>query len=143
MAWAVHTIHTSLTMSVLTLLYSHVTTFHLHWPCLRDKNPEYGLDGTYTTVARAITAGRRALMFLRGMRKLVFCIVQCWCLKHYAKKLYFYDATMKYKKQSNHTTSRPMILCHTAVLHATPCQLQPIESQAGLETSQVSNDHET
>ena len=143
MAWAVHTIHTSLTMSVLTLLYSHVTTCHLHWPRLRDKNPEYGLDGTYTTVARAITAGRRALMFLRGIRKLVFCIVQCWCLKYYAKKLYFYDATMKYKKQSNHTTSCPMILCHTAVLHATPCQLQPIDSQAGLETSQVSNDHET
>ena len=34
MAWVVHTIHTSLTVSVLTLLYSHVTTCHLHWPCL-------------------------------------------------------------------------------------------------------------
>ena len=82
-------VHTSLTVSVLTLLYSRVTTCHLHWPCLRDKNSKYGLDGTYTTVARAITAGRRALMFLRGMRELVFCMVKCWCLNHCAKKLYF------------------------------------------------------
>ena len=72
MVLVVHTIHISLTVSVLTLLYSHLTTFHLHWPCLRDKNSEYGLEGTCTTVGRAITAGRRALMFLRGMRELGF-----------------------------------------------------------------------
>ena len=75
MAWVVHTIHTILTVSVLTLLYSPVTMCHLHWPCLRNKNSEYGLDGTYTTVERTITAGRRAFMFLRGMGELVFCIV--------------------------------------------------------------------
>ena len=62
---------------------------HLHWPCLRDKNSEYGLEGTCITVARAITAGRRVLMFLRGMRELVFCIVKCWSRKHCANKLYF------------------------------------------------------
>ena len=94
----------SLTVSVLTRLYSHLTTCHLHWPCLRDKNSEYGLEGTCTTVGKAITAGRRALMFLRGMRELVFCIVKCWSRKHCANKLYFqvtfstffYDATVEY-----------------------------------------------
>ena len=131
MAWAVHTIHTSLTMSVLTLLYSHVTTCHLHWPCLRDKNPEYGLDGTYTTVARAITAGRRALMFLRGMRKLVFCIVQCWCLKYYAKKLYFYDATIK----SHHISPYDIMPYRGIACHTLPIATYRVTGRTGNFTS--------
>lgn len=63
-------IHTSSTKSVLTLLFFNSTTFLLLWPCLLGKNSKYGLVETCTTVARALTAARRALTVMRGMREL-------------------------------------------------------------------------
>jgi len=54
-----------------------------------------------------------------------------------------FSMTLQWNTINYQITPHLVLWYHTAALHGTSCQLQPIEWQAGLEPSQVCNDHAT